>query len=410
MTKTHHIAIVGSGTAGLATAAFLARDGHRVTIFERFDQQRPVGSGLMLQPTGLAVLDALGLGIEAATHGARIDRLHGMAQGRDVLNVHYAALGSGNAFGLGIHRAALFAILHRVAISAGVSIVTGRTVAATAMARRGRQITFTTGSSDGPFDLVVDAAGARSPLVSADPRPLDYGALWTSIEWRDATIPGATLSQRYHRASRMAGILPIGRLPDNEVPLAALFWSLRSDRVDAWRRDGLEAWKLDWLRLWPGTDAFLDQLTSVDQMTFAHYGHRTLRRPVEPGLIHLGDSWHSTSPQLGQGANMALLDAFALAVGMRSESTIDQALARVIDMREFHVNLYQVMSRALTPVYQSDSRMVPWIRDRLVGPLSRVPMVERLQAAMVSGLVGRPLARFGLQPLPDRLSDTANAG
>ena len=41
----------------------------------------------------------------------------------------------------------------------------------------------------------------------------------------------------------------------------------------------------------------------------------TLRAPAEPGLIHLGDAWHTTSPQLGQGANMALLDAMAFSRG-----------------------------------------------------------------------------------------------
>ena len=55
------IAIAGCGIAGLASAAMLARDGHRVTIFERFAAPAPVGSGLLLQPTGLAVLRAMGL-------------------------------------------------------------------------------------------------------------------------------------------------------------------------------------------------------------------------------------------------------------------------------------------------------------------------------------------------------------
>ncbi|TIS71130.1 MAG: FAD-dependent oxidoreductase, partial [Mesorhizobium sp.] len=47
------IAIAGAGPAGLAAALYLKRAGHRVTIFERFDEPKPVGSGLILQPTGL---------------------------------------------------------------------------------------------------------------------------------------------------------------------------------------------------------------------------------------------------------------------------------------------------------------------------------------------------------------------
>lgn len=60
------------------------------------------------------------------------------------------------------------------------------------------------------------------------------------------------------------------------------------------------------------------------------------------------------------------------------------------------MRLYQAMSRAFTPVYQSDGRVLPFIRDRLVGPLSKVWPATRLQAAMVSGLVGSPLRALGL--------------
>lgn len=73
------VAIAGCGPAGLATALLLHRDGHRVTLFERFDAPRPVGSGLMIQPTGFAVLQQLGLTDALLDHGARVDRLHGQA-------------------------------------------------------------------------------------------------------------------------------------------------------------------------------------------------------------------------------------------------------------------------------------------------------------------------------------------
>lgn len=55
------IAIVGCGISGLAAALLLHRQGHRVTLYERLEALRPVGSGLMVQPTGLAVLAKLGL-------------------------------------------------------------------------------------------------------------------------------------------------------------------------------------------------------------------------------------------------------------------------------------------------------------------------------------------------------------
>ncbi|TGS00529.1 FAD-dependent oxidoreductase, partial [Mesorhizobium sp. M2E.F.Ca.ET.209.01.1.1] len=42
MSKFHDIAIAGAGPAGLAAALYLKRAGHKVTIFERFDEPKPV--------------------------------------------------------------------------------------------------------------------------------------------------------------------------------------------------------------------------------------------------------------------------------------------------------------------------------------------------------------------------------
>ena len=116
-----HIAIAGAGIGGLAAAILLARDGHRVEIFDQFDAPAPVGSGLMLQETGLAVLDALGLREAAETRGAMISRLFGRSvpSGRTVLDVRFSALHD-NLCAIGIQRSALFDLLHETALGEGV--------------------------------------------------------------------------------------------------------------------------------------------------------------------------------------------------------------------------------------------------------------------------------------------------
>ena len=67
------IAIVGCGVAGQAAALFLSRAGHKVTILERFERPAPVGAGLLLQPSGLAVLKRLGLHEQAVARSLRAD-------------------------------------------------------------------------------------------------------------------------------------------------------------------------------------------------------------------------------------------------------------------------------------------------------------------------------------------------
>lgn len=393
------IGIAGCGIAGLASALVLTRAGHRVTLFERFDSPQPVGSGLMIQPTGLAVLRELGLAERIIAEGARIDRLHGRVGKRVVLDVGYAALrGPSPAFGIGIHRASLFAALFDAVRDAGLTIQTGLAICGSHRSAEGRSLLFEDHSVSEPFDLVIDALGTRSPLAPSVGRELPYGALWASLDWPDGgTLSETMLEQRYHRASVMAGVLPIGRPRDAMCSQAAFFWSLRADRLAAWQDGGLAAWKREVLDLWPACEPLLDQIIAPEQLTFARYAHRTLPAPAEPHLLHLGDAWHSASPQLGQGANMALLDAWALGLGLAGAQSLEVGLNRVLGLRRRHVRIYQALTALFTPVYQSDSRVIPWLRDRLVGPISRLWPATWIQAAMVSGLIGNPLRPLGLK-------------
>ncbi len=403
-----NIAVAGCGPAGLAAALLLHRDGHRVALFERFDEPRPLGSGLMVQPTGLAVLDALGLGEATRAAGARVDRLLGQAadSGRTALDVRYSALGAHAGPAFGVHRATLFAVLHDAVRRAGPDLETGRTVMTCEAAGSGAALVFEGGRRAGPFDLVVDALGSNSPLAARSAGSLPYGAFWANLDWPSgAGFDEHALQQKYRAASVMAGVLPIGVPPGCANRQAAFFWSLRVDRPAEWRAEGLERWKSQALQLWPELEPLLGQIETPEQFTFARYAHQTLRRPVGPALVHVGDSWHSASPQLGQGANMALLDAYALALALRRAPDTSAALRVYVGLRGRHVWLYQAISALFTPVYQSESRALPWIRDRIVGPLARTWPSDVIQAAMVSGLIGAPLKRLDLEPCARPVGD-----
>lgn len=392
-----NIAVAGCGPAGMATALLLKRDGHKVTIYERFEQAKPVGSGLIIQPTGQAILAELDLLNEVVGSGSKIDRIYGRVEpsGRAVLDVRYCALGA-DKFGIGIHRAALFETLYSALVKAGISVETGQTVSHSEPCASSRRLHFLGGAASPRFNLIVDTLGTGSPLVAGRGRPLRYGALWASLNWvPDSGFDDAALEQRYVAARIMVGILPIGKTSDQALNQIAFFWSLPADRLDAWRSAGLEVWKEEVRTLWPATACFLDQLSCPDQLCFARYVHRTERKPADTALIHIGDAWHSTSPQLGQGANMALLDAWALAKALREQANVADALGAAIKMRRSHVMLYQAISALFTPVYQSDSRLLPILRDWVAGPLSRIWPAPRILAAMVNGQIGGPLKRLG---------------
>ena len=407
--KPLEIAVAGCGVAGLACGVFLARAGHRVTLFDKLETPQPIGSGLILQPVGLAVLAELGLRGAIEALGAPIARLFGRAQpsGAIVLDVRYRALGH-EARGLAVHRGALFHVLFEAACAAGVVMAPSRTIVASDFASGARRrLRFANGASVGAFDLVIDALGVRSEL-SRPGAPLAYGALWASLPWQAGFLEDA-LEQRYWRASKMAGVLPIGARTPGAPREAAYFWSLRGDAHAAWRAAPLDAWKDEARALWPETAPFLDELRAHDDLVFARYAHRTLASPIVAGLAHVGDAYHCTSPQLGQGANMALLDALALTRALEWQDDLELALHEYARTRRVHVWLYQAASYLFTPAYQSDSASLPWLRDRIVGPLTKLWPAGQVLAALVAGSVGGPLGAVRERVIDERTKGKAQA-
>jgi len=199
------------------------------------------------------------------------------------------------------------------------------------------------------------------------------------------------LEQRYDRAARIVGVLP------TSGGKVALFWSLKAAALDSWRAAGLAAWRKDVAQLWPACECLLEQIADPAQLTFARYAHRLTRRPVDGRLVHIGDAWHAASPQLGQGANMALLDAWALAKALQETDSVAESLAHFVSLRRAHVRLYQWLTWLFTPLYQSDSVFPAILRDIFLAPLSRVGLGPRIQARLVAGLAGNPLSPLGLE-------------
>ena len=373
----YDIAIVGAGIGGLAAAAYLAKAGHSVHVFDKFKVPAPVGSGLVVQPVGQNVLGEIEA-LEGALHlGQQVKAMEGyeVDAGRKVLGVDYR-----DDFGLAIHRASLFHVLLQAAKQAGAVLVPDAEVSsikAPSIEIKGRQ--------EGPFDLIINASGANSNLGPLVSKPLPYGAIWGTVPWpKDTQLETHHLQQRYQRASKMVGILPVGRLPDAEQPIATMFWSLRRDDFAAWQAAPLEDWKNEAEGIWPEMAPFLKSITAHEQMTMATYTHGALLRPVKGRVVHLGDAAHRASPQLGQGANMALLDACALNRALR-DPDLDLALSHYVNARRAHVWLYQFLSASFTPQYQSDNTILPILRDRIFFPLSEVPPIPRLLTRLVRG-------------------------
>ncbi|MGH6870947.1 MAG: FAD-dependent oxidoreductase [Rhizomicrobium sp.] len=394
------IGIIGCGMAGQAAAIALTRDGHAVTVVERFAEARAVGAGLLLQPSGILALERLGLRETAEAWGAPVTRLFGRTRhGRTVMNLRYADVGPG-ARGLGIHRAALFQVLHDGMIATGAAMRLAFEVEKIAdgclVARDGR--------SEGPFDLILDCAGAHDTLRNAlgagvrDP-VYPWGALWTTCRDRTGAF-GGELRQVYDGAAVMMGILPIGRMPGAVFAgqHVAFFWSARRDGYDALKVQGLDGLKARMLATWPESAPIVAEVGSFEQFAFATYRDVRMKPWRRGRVLAMGDAAHATSPQLGQGANLALIDALVLAHVLRGAVDIDAALARYEALRRPHLCYYQAMSRALTPAFQSGSRTMGFLRDAFLGPIARVPGIDHVMRTTLSGV---RLFPFGQWRPPD---------
>ena len=390
MTRPLSIAAAGCGIAGLSAAILLGRQGHLVTVFDQFAEPLPVGSGLVIQPVGQAVLAELGVLQAALNQGARISRMVGYVSGGSgtALDARYDAGGKGR-FGLALHRSVLFSLLLEKARAEGIKITRSARVSG---AKTG-QIHLESGPIHGPFDLIIDAAGAQSPLSPQPGKPLPYGAIWASVDWPEGIPEHANeLRQTYQAARHILGVLPIGKMNGSPSRKAAIFWSLRQDSYTDWLATPLDDWKAQASALWPDFAPFLTSITDHAHMTMARYRHRSLPTPVDGNLVHIGDAWHVASPQLGQGANMALLDALALATALLPDhKDLNTALAAFHALRRRHLALYQFGSRLLTPLYQSDSRILPVLRDRVLTPATRLPGIRYLVSRLVCGDLVAPL-------------------
>ncbi len=399
MTKHLNIAIVGYGTAGQALAILLSRDGHAVQVFERAPQPGPVGAGLLLQPTGLQILWEMGLLPAALAHGAPVRRLYGETPGgRGVMDMRYRGLDA-RLFGLGMQRGALFSLLAEAWAGAG-QVHRGTRIEK--VDEDSGHVLDEHGRRHGPFDLVVAADGAASQLrrqVAAThiDRVYPWGALWCLLPRGDWPWPDE-LRQRYLAARKMIGLLPVGTRPGDEVPRLSFFWSLPTCDFDAWHARGLQAWLREVTALWPQVAARLEGVIDGAQLARASYRDAVLPRWHRGRLVLAGDAAHAMSPQLGQGVNMALMDALALRDALRQESRTEAALARYQRQRRAHVSIYHFWSRWLTPLFQSERDAVAKARDLVFLPLGRLPGGSGHMLRILSGTQHGWFGKLKLDP------------
>jgi 2-polyprenyl-6-methoxyphenol hydroxylase-like FAD-dependent oxidoreductase len=381
----YRVGVVGFGVAGAATAYLLARDGHRVTLLERAPELGPVGAGILLQCSGQEVLRRLGLLDRVLAHAAPLEELFARhaRNGRTLVDNRYPEL-SPEIRAYGVHRGVIFTALADLVRTQSIDVRPACEIVAREDEADGVSLRDARGRTHGPFDFVVAADGSRSRMrdvcrFKASVTHYDHGTLWVNAP--GTGVPGRLL-QVVERNRKLFGLLPLG---DGMV---SMYWGLPIREFAPVKARGLDALKNEIRAFAPEAEQVLDFIHDFDQLLFTTYRHVYMRKHFDDHVILIGDAAHAMSPHLGQGLNLALVDAWRFAQAVREHATPLSAFRAFRQKQKAYIRYYATVTYFLSPFFQSDCGFLGWGRDQVLPLLPYIPWVKRQMLLTVCGVKG----------------------
>ncbi|HKS27917.1 MAG TPA: FAD-dependent monooxygenase [Pyrinomonadaceae bacterium] len=357
------VIIIGGGIGGLCAAISLRRLGLDVEVYEQADELRAVGAGLTIWANAIKALRKLGLADSVIASGAKIDRGELLTSTGRVLSRTATGELEGR-FGeptIAIHRADLHEIL--------MSALPHETVRLNARCvsfeedEAGVTVHFAGGESE-RADLLVGTDGIHSVIrrqlfPEVKLRYSGYTTWRGVVETRDEAALGKT-SESWGCGARF-GIVRVDR--------ERVYWFSTANVPAGQKLSHAESKQLllERFKGWHHPVELLIESTPAEHILHNDiYDIAPLKRWSRGRVALLGDSAHPTTPNMGQGACMAIESSLALARCLRQDVDLQESLRRYERERMPRTAWITSQSRRIGRIGQFQSRLLCAMRDRFV--------------------------------------------
>jgi 2-polyprenyl-6-methoxyphenol hydroxylase-like FAD-dependent oxidoreductase len=362
--------LIGAGIGGLAAAQALLQLGHRVRVYEAAAELREIGAGVVLGANAMRALDELGLHDAVRPVGTPLTTVrlldeHGRVLNRADTTSFTKRLGYDN---LGILRADLQREMLR-ALPPGV-VQLGHRLARVEQTATHVTVYFENGEQ-ATAEALIAADGIRSRvrrqlLPASEPRYAGYTCWRATVQADIPGLPTTGSSETWGRAGRF-GLVPVA---DNR-----LYWfaCLNSPSPN---NPVLKAYCVaDLQRAFADFHAPIPQVLAATSDADLLWGDLFDLAPLATfafgRVLLLGDAAHATTPNLGQGAGMAIEDAAVLARCLRAAPADLPAAFRAFDQqRRPRTRRIVEQSRQLGMLAQFTP---PWLAPLRDAALAAVP-------------------------------------
>lgn len=351
------ILIAGGGLGGLTAAVALLRKGFRVSVFEKSDELREIGAGLGVWPNATRVLRELGVLETALCRGAVINCIQ-VRTWRGKLISQTRAVGEFDTPGICIHRADLLAILKEQVPSECVHL--GEKLESFKERQSGLIARFAGGrTTEG--DVLVGADGIHSrvrALLWGESKPVYRGyQAWRGVVGLELkTDPPATTIEFWGHGKRF-GVAPIGH--------GRIFWYATANAPQGTLGEQA-SWKDELRNAFRGWhDPIPELIEATDETAILKHemvDRPPLRRWGKGRVTLLGDAAHLTTPNLGQGACLAMEDAAVLARCLAEDADAPKMLREYESSRGARAAFIIRESRRVGQLGQLESRLAVALR------------------------------------------------